>query len=331
MLKYEIDPYNRLVIKGTGRKTLLSRYRKVVEGHFKMEKGNVLSYRVKTPVSKNLNIPHHLTLKGEWSLTKDHDLRLTLDKWGRETLGDKLTFKGNIIETGKNSLLFAVTTKSKEGAQSTYILKLQGSWRADKYNRLTFRVEKEKGKYDILTFYGAWKLNKNHEIIYSYQKAHLIRKSTKIHTLRFKGHWDIMDRARISYIIDKNSESAFNFTTGLGLFKDNHVKYEVGIGLFNRVKRNITLYGKWRIKGRIGLVFDVKYENGKVHSIGFTAESKLTDKDTLLFKLMKEINEDAVGRLELKHKILRGNGEAYLRLLRSKRESAFLAGVGGRW
>ncbi|NQT23343.1 MAG: hypothetical protein HQ579_07925 [Candidatus Omnitrophica bacterium] len=330
-VRYEIDPYNRLVINETGRKTLLPRYRKIVDGHFKIDKNNALSYLVKTPVSKDLNMPHHVKLKGEWSLTKNYDLRLSLDKWERETLGDKLTLQGNIVETGKNSLLFAVTTKSKQGTQSTYILKLRGSWLADKYNRLTFSVQKEKGRHDILTFDGAWKLNKNHQIIYTYQKAELVRKSKKIHTLTFKGYWDIKDRARISYVIDINSDSVFNFTTGLGIFKDNYIKYEVGIGLFSRLSQGVILYGKWRIKRNIGLIFDIKYEGGKIHSIGFSAEAKLTDRELLLFKLKKEAGGDIVGRLELRHKILKGEGESFLRLLKSRRESAIMAGAGYRW
>lgn len=330
-VKYEIDPYNRLVIRRTNQKTLLQQYRIALNGQFKIEKDNVLSYRAKAPLPKHQNIPHHINLKGEWSLDKNHNLVLTLDRLARETLAEKLTLQGSLIETGKNSLLFAVTTKSKEGTQSTYILKLKGLWQADKYNRLIFMAESQKGKYDILTFSGAWNINKRHELIYSYEKADLIRKSTKIHTLTFKGHWDIKEKSRISYVIDKSSDSVFNFTTGIGIFKDKYIKYEVGIGLFNRIERSITLYGKWRIDRKTGLIFDIKYGNGKIYSIGFTAETRLSDKDTLLFKLTKEINEGTVGRLEVKHKILKGDGEAYLRLLKTKRGSALFIGAGHRW
>ena len=142
--RYEIDPHNRLVVSQSGRKSSLPRFRKVLEGHFRVDKNNSLSYHIKAPVPQDTNIPHQVKLRGEWSLTKKHDLRFTLDKWRRQTFGDKLTLQGNIIDIKKNSLLFAVTTRTKAGTQTTYILKLRGSWQADKHNRLTFRMRKER-------------------------------------------------------------------------------------------------------------------------------------------------------------------------------------------
>ena len=332
--RYEIDPHNRLVVSQSGRKSLLPRFRKVLEGHFRVDKNNSLSYHIKAPVPQEANIPHQIKLRGKWSLTKKHDLKFTLDKWGRQTFGDKLTLQGHIIDINKNSLLFAVTTRTKEGTQTTYILKLQGSWQADKHNRLTFRMRKERGKYDILTFDGIWKINKRHQIQYQYEKAHLIRKSKKTHTLTFKGHWDIKDKARISYIIDRNTGSVFNFKASLGVFKDRYIKYEVGIGLSHRrepTKKTITLFGKWKIKKNRTLIFEMKYEDNKVRAIAFGADARLTDKDTLIFRLRNDLNEDIGANLKLSHKILKGGGQAYLRALKSKRESAIFAGVSRRW
>ena len=164
-VRYEVDPHNRLVLEKTRRKTLLPRFRKVVDGHFKIDKKNTLSYHVKSPVPRSANIPHQVKFRGKWSLTKKHGLRLTLDKWGRQTFGDQLTLQGDIIDVNKNSILFAVTTRTKEGVQSTYGLRFQGSWQADKHNRLTFRVKKEEGKHDILIFNGIWEINKNHQMM----------------------------------------------------------------------------------------------------------------------------------------------------------------------
>ena len=333
-LRYEIDPHNRLIVSEAGRKAPLSRFRKVLDGRFKVDKNNILSYHIKAPVPRDVNIPHQVKLKGKWSLTGNHDLRLTLDKWGRQTFGDRLTLQGDIIDVNKNSILFAVTTWTKEGIQSTYALKFQGSWQADKNNRLTFRARKEEGKHDILTLSGIWKINKNHQIIYQYEKAQLIRKLKKIHTLTFKGYWDIRDKTRISYIIDRNTKSVFNFRTGLGLFRDDYIKYEVGIGLSQRaklVKQRITLFGKWKIKKNTGLIFEVEYEDRKVHAIVFGAEARLTDKDTVLFRLRNDLNKDISASLKLSHKILKGEGEVFIRGLKSKRESAIFAGSARRW
>ncbi|MFH1406596.1 MAG: hypothetical protein ABIH01_01120, partial [Candidatus Omnitrophota bacterium] len=280
------------------------------------------------------NAPHQVKLRGEWSLSKNHDLRFTLDKWRKEAFADQLTLQGDIIDIDKNSLLFAVTTTTKQGAQSRYILKLEGSWQADAHNRLTFRVKREKARHDILIFDGIWDINKNHHIVYQYEKAQLIRKLKKIRTLIFKGYWDIKDRARISYVMDKNTNSVFDFKTGLGILRDNYIKYELGIGASRRVKpvkRTITLFGTWKIKKGVGLEFEIKYDNKKIQAIVFGAEAKLTDKDTISFKLRNNINKEIGAKIELSHKILKGNGEAFLRLLKSKRESAILVGSSWQW
>jgi hypothetical protein len=333
-VRYEVDPHNRLVIKKTGRKTRLPRFRRVLDGRFKVARDNTLTYHIKAPIPDDIRAPHQVKLRGKWSLTKNHDLRLTLDKWRRQTFGDQLTLQGDIIDVNKNSLLFALTTRTKDGAQSIYALKLQGSWQADRNNRLTFRVKKGKGEYDILAFDGAWEIGKNYQVVYKYEKTQLITKQKKIHTLIFKGHWDIKDKARISYVIDRNTNSVFNFKTSLGIFKDNYIKYELGIGLSRKpkpVKRTITLFGAWKIKKTLGLIFEVEYENKRVHAIVFGAKAKLTDKDTVLFNLKNNLNREIGAELELSHKILKGDGQAFLRLLKSKRESAILVGAGWGW
>lgn len=334
-MRYEIDPHNRLVIEETGRGTSIPHFRRVLDGRFKIGKDNRLIYHIKSPLPYDANIPHQVKLKGEWSLTENHDLRLTFDKWGRQTFGDQLTLQGDIIGVDKNSLLFAVTTKTKEGAQSTYILKLEGSWQADKTNRLTFRVNKESGTYDILTLNGIWEINKNHQIVYQYEKAYLARKRKKVHALSFKGYWDIKDKARISYILDKSTDSSFNFRTSLGIFKDDYIKYDIGIGISQKekpIKRTLTLFGTWQVKKNVGLIFEVGYENKKTHAIMFGADARLTDKDTVLFRLKNDIENKDIGiTLELSHKILKGDGEAFLRVLKSKRGSAVSAGAAWRW
>ena len=78
--------------------------RQVLEGRFRTDGNNELSYHVKAPLSGGEKIPHQIRLKGAWSLTDDHTLRLTLDKSGRETFGDQLTLEG---ERGRQYLIQA--------------------------------------------------------------------------------------------------------------------------------------------------------------------------------------------------------------------------------
>ena len=333
--RYEIDPHNRLVIRKTGRLTHLTDFRQVIDGRFAIGNDNSLLYHVKAPASCGAAIPHQLKLRGIWSLTDNHDLKLTLDKWGRRTFGDELTLQGEIISAQKNTLVFALSTKSKDDTQTTYLLKLEGAWQADKANRLTFRVRKQGGKYDILIFDGIWDIGKNYQMIYQYRKARLTRKVEQVHTLTFKGQWDIKDKARVSYLIEGDTESAFNFDASLGIFKEREIKYEVGIGasyIPKSARHIIRLFGTWKIKRDAGLIFEVRYEDRKIQEIIFGAEARITDNNTISLRLTGgQNNKDIGAELELSHKILKGDGAAFLRLLADKNEAAIMAGAAWRW
>jgi len=323
-VKYEFDPYNRLAVKGSA----LRGARKVLDGQFRISDANTLTYQIKTPVPNGIKAPHQLKLKGEWSLTKEHQLRITLDKTARQTFGGQLTIQGEIIDARKNSLLFAVTTKTKDNTPSIYILEFVGSWQADEHNRLTFRINKERGRFDYLTFDGIWQIDKNYQITYSYHKEQLARKKKELHTLIFQGHWDIKDKARLSYVIDSNSASGFDFKTSVGIFRDNYIKYELGIGL---LRKTVTFFGEWKIKKNIGLIFEVKREARKIQAITFGAQARLGDKNNLIFSLRNSLNKEIGVELGLSRDIFDGDGQAFLRLLESKKETAMLAGIGWRW
>jgi hypothetical protein len=332
--RYELDPYNRLVLFDGGRSGL-PEFRRVLDGRFKIDKNNNLSYHVKAPLREAEKIPHQIKLKGEWALTDDHNLRLTLDKRGRETFGDEVTLRGDILDAKANSLLFAVTTRKAAGARSTYVLNLAGSWKADENNRLSFRVKKENGASDILTFSAAWEVDNNHGIVYRYEKSDLVTRKKKIHSLAFRGSWDIKDACRISYALDGRTDSVFDFMTSAGVFKEGYIKYEVGIGLAGRLRpkgKTITLFGKWSLKRGAGLVFEVEYGNGRLAAITFGADAELTDKDKVSFRLKDRAgNKGLEATLELSRRIFNGEGGAFLRALKEKRESAIYAGAAWRW
>lgn len=334
-VRYEIDPHNRLSLGGSGEKSDLPKFRQVIDGRFRLDENNNLSYRVKAPLTEDGHIPYQIKLKGEWSLTDDHELRLTLNTQGRQTFGDQITLRGEILDVNKGSLLFAVTTTTKDNTRSIYVLNLGGTWKADENNRLSFHVKKEDGRYDILTFDGAWEISKDHQIIYQYEKARLIRKKRETHALVFKGYWDIKDAVRISYLLGRGTDSSFDFKTSAGVFKEDYIEYELGIGLNGRigpVRRTVTLSGRWNLRKDVGLIFEVNYENNKAKRIVFGADARLTDRDTISFRLRNGTeNRDMGVNLELSHKILKGDGEAFLRLLKSNRESAVYAGAAWKW
>ena len=333
--RYEVDPYNRLVIYEDGTQGDLEKFRQVLDGQFKVDERNNLSYHIKAPLSEDENIPSQVKLTGDWSLTDNHELRLTLDKESRDTFGDEITLQGQILDVDKNSLLFSMMTKTKEGGQSTYVLNIQGSWKADENNRLSFYVRREDGRYDILTFGLAWDMGEDNQIIYQYEKASLIRKKSEVHALIFRGHWDIKDKVRISYILDADTGPAFDFESSVGILEENYIKYNVGIILEREVepvRRVIALSGEWKLKKDAGLSFEVEYENGKIYAISFGADITLTDKDMLSFKLKDSIdNKDLGMTIELSQNILCGYGELFLRALASRREVALYAGAAWRF
>jgi len=271
-LKYEFDPHNRLIARSS-----LRGIRKVLDGQFRISEYNKLTYHIKAPFPEGIKSPHQIKLKGTWALTEDHQLRLTFDKWRRQTFGDQLTIQGEILDVKKNSLLFAVQTTTKDDLPSTYLLELAGTWQADAQNRLTFRVEKENGGSDALTFEGSWQIDENYQITYSYSKEQLTRKLKEVHAIAFQGYWDIQDKSRLSFVLDADSDSRFDFNTTLGIFKDNYIKYELGIGFSSDkqpVKQEITFFGKWMILKNIGLVFQIERENRKLQQIVLARRQK---------------------------------------------------------
>ena len=325
-VRYEIDPYNRLI---------LPKFRKAIDGRFSLDGSNNLIYQVKAPVSAGENIPHQIRLKGDWSLTDGHKLQFTLNKLGRETLGDQLTLEGEILDVDENSLLFAVTTTSKLNTQTTYVLEFGGVWKADKRNRLSFHVKRESGRYDILTLNGTWEIDKRNKIVYQYETANLATKSRRVHTLELDGYWDIKDKYRISYSLGAGTDSSFDFKTSAGIFKESYIKYEIGVGLkgyARPVERVITLFGRWFLKEDVGVVFELKYADKKTREIVFGADFKLTGKDTVSLRLKTSGDDKDMGAtVELSRKIFNGDGEVFLQALVSGREQAIYAGAAWGW
>lgn len=327
--RYEVDPYNRLVRTG------LRKFRQVIDGRFRIDGDNELSYHVKAPLSAAEDVPHQVRFKGSWSLDGDHRLRFTLDKSARQTFGDELTLEGDIIDVRDNALLFAVSTASKDGSRSTYVMAVGGRWKADERNRLSFHVKREGGRVDILTFTGTWEVGKDHRIIYRYERARLMRKKRRSHTLVFSGHWDIRDSLRISYVLSGDTDSAFDFTAEASLFRKDYIQYEIGVRVADRkapAPRTVRLYGTWRLKKETGLLFEVEYEKGEISAIVFGADIALTSNGGVSFRLRNAANKRDLGiTLELSRKILRGDGEAFMRTLASRRETAVYAGAAWRW
>jgi len=154
-IRYEIDPHNRLIYEKTGEESEVPGFRTVLDGNFEIDENNYVTYHVKESQascgerspelaegqSRTTDIPQQVKLRGAWSLDKEHNLVFTLDKWGNQIAGNKLTVESELIDAKDNRLSFALTLKDSEGNNHIYIVKLGGRWQADENNRLSFNIE----------------------------------------------------------------------------------------------------------------------------------------------------------------------------------------------
>jgi len=334
-IKYETDPHNRLVVNAKRGRSYLSRYRRVIDGRFKIKNGNTLTYVVRSPQDVSSKTPHEIDLKGLWSLTKDHDLKIELERSAKSGSEGTLVIVGSIVEAGKNFLRFAVTSKSADDARTTYLLELSGSWQADSGNRLTFRIAKGLEFSGILTFYGAWDINKDNLLVYRYEKRTGLNKTGNLHEVIFKGRWDITQTLGLTYTIDRKSNSSFNFRSGLASFKKDRIEYEIGVGYSNKLRpriKTVIIYGRWAIRPGSALSLEVEAADGRLYSLNFNAQASLTDRDTVIFQFKASPDmRDKSASLELSHKVLGGQGEAFIKYLKSIEAHSVFVGMTKPW
>jgi len=251
---YEIDPFNRLIIGSLpgARKSGVKKFRQVVNGRFMTDENNALFYEVNK--SSGIDIPQKIKFSGKYSLDKDHNLVFTLNKWNNQCECNRLTLKTKLIDAKSNEIAFLINSKAGENKSLGCIIKLYGSWQADKNNRLTFGIERNRDDTDSLVLSGAWEINKNNEIVYKYGEESQI--------ITFRGSWGISERRRINYELDKNINSGFNFRSTLGTLvskgKEKSLAFDIGIGISKakKLKRRIILSGRWKIAGDKKLILE---------------------------------------------------------------------------
>lgn len=322
-IRYEIDPHNRLVIIG------LNKFRTVIDGEFELRPDHSLVYHVKK--SDSIDIPQQIKFKGTWLLDENHNLIFTFDKWNNQVQGNRLILKSDLVSASGNELVFSVETKESAPSRvSSYLLKFGGIWQADKYNRLTFNVEKESGSADVLTLQGIWAVNKQHEIIYSYTRVLKGTKEKIENAIVLRGHWDIAEKNRLAYTLNHDIASELSFKVAFQEAEKNFLKYSIGIGAASR-RKSIALFGTWKLDKDLGLMFEVEYEKGRIQEIMFGADCRWKDGYSLDFKLKNKLNEGLGIEIVLSKQIFKDQGEAFIRAIKSKEEISIVAGVGVRW
>lgn len=238
---YVLDPYGRLIVNRQGRKSNVKRFRKVLNGRFKVGPGNNLYYEVYKPQQGE---PQKIGLSGKYSLDKQHNLVFSINKWNNKYAKRGSRLRAKLIGATGSELLFTVGTKTDKNKRSFYVMTLNGAWQIDKRNRLTFGVKKEDDSIDSLTFFNAWSINKNNEIEYSYGKGQ--------DAIVLKGKWDIKDKNELKYTIAGTKNSALKIASSLArlipVSKNAYVKFEVTIDITcaKKIKRKLSFMCKYK-------------------------------------------------------------------------------------
>jgi hypothetical protein len=270
-------------------------------------------------------------LKGKWEIDHKHEIRYQID--GSKEYAD---FKAKIIDVKPAELTVYVTRVQHEQRKGGRIYRLKGQWRLDPQNRITFEVRRNKVASDALTFKGAWNINKNHEVTYTYLEETLKTKRKITRTLTFSGHWDLGDKNRLTYYIQRNDQSYFRvrgaFQTKSILAKKGEIRYQYGIELEKHVKtQTLILFGKWKYSRQLGLKFEIQYKNSKKRAIAFGAEYSFDSRTSLGANLKGRKDEKLGLELILTRGIPQNNGEAFIRYLKSQDESRIESGLKFRW
>ena len=268
--------------------------------------------------------------KGTWELTPNHELQ-----YRAEGLDEEIKFRGSLIATEPDALVFSITEKQKDQKIITSIAKLTGSWKLNPKNQITFEVEKESGKNDTLTFQGGWKVNDTHEVIYTCEQINLKTKQKETQELLFKGYWDISEKNRLTYLFSADSNSTFRFRgafqTKSILAKKGEIRYQAGVEVQGKRQiQTITLFGKWVVSRDLNLNFEIEYQDGKKF-ITFCGEYNLDGERQIAVNLKSQEGKPLGIELILTKDIFNGDGQAFIRLQKSLEESSIEAGVKFVW
>ena len=269
---------------------------------------------------------------GQWSLTPNHELKLLLRREKNQPFRESVTVQGKMISVDAGELVFAAHGMTEEGRTETRLVKLEGVWRADDENRLTFQVKKQEPEAP-LTFQGAWEIGKHHELLYRYQKKDPLTGAKKEESLSFRGAWEIHEKDHLTYTLDVDGKSRFDFQASLQspnlLAKKGEIRYQVGIRLKGQktLLRDVALFGKWKVSNDFSLSFEVEYDEGRRRAISFKTSNRVGEKNELIFALKDQRGNGLGVEVTFTRDFFEGDGKAFLRLYQDAVESRIEGGV----
>ena len=284
-VRFQFDEANRLTVQERLRPV------RVVEGRVTTDPQNRLVYRVDAAGrAGEPEAPHAFALAGDWSLTSEHGLALTLrERGGGGT--QRLYVNGALTGATANALIFTLargTSGADDGGGRR--VALAGRWRADARNRLVFLVQKADGSEDRLTLQGGWELDEHHALLYRYRRRSPAGRGGEEHAVVFEGAWDIPGADRLVYRLAGSSSSAFEFRASLRtrslMAGADRLVYDVGVGLSSGLRRRrVSLFGTWKLNRDLSVTFEIPYAGGRVQAVRFEGAVALSRRDRLSLAL----------------------------------------------
>ncbi len=326
--RFSVDNSNRLVINRANVKI-------VPDGRFTISVDNGLAYWLNEPQAwrRKYGLAQEIKFEGNWKLNDNYDLELDLSQNNRKSFGEKIVLKGEIFSTDRDTLVFELRSQDKTGRSEFQILKLSGSWQSDRENSIIFLANKKENS-DTLKLGVGWKLNKGQQIVYTYEKTNLKTKVKDTRILTFSGSWEISRNNVLTYLFSAGSRSRFDFRAQIETPtiypQAGKIKYRLGAGIKNdnfEPGKIITLYGAWKFKRALGLVFEMDYGKNDVRSLEFGADINLTRKDKVILSLVSRQRQPLGINVTFSHRFLKKlDGEAFLKFKSLREESGIEAG-----
>ncbi|MEA3489155.1 MAG: hypothetical protein U9R44_02285 [Candidatus Omnitrophota bacterium] len=275
-----------------------------------------------------------LLLDGKWSLTPEHDLKFRVSGTDSPFAGRTIILRGDVERVKGSGLTFRVRSCDAVSGTRSCTIELKGKWRADGNNRITFNVAGSRGRYDVLRFQGAWRLNRRNELIYRYTRTALRTRTRREKTLVFRGYWDL-ERRRIVYRIEGSNDSFFSFKAAIQSKSlraaDGSIKYQVGIKYSRRrVYRQrvqvVTIYGLWKLGKDLSVRFEVLCSGNKRRRITFQAEKMIGENGAVTVSL-KTARGEKLGVEVRFSKAFSNDAELFVALGRQGRDVRIIGGV----
>lgn len=276
-------------------------------------------------------------IEGNWQITPGHEIQYRRHRRGlRSPPEEEIALKGSLVAAEETGLVIQAWERREGGELVSRLLTLRGRWEADAHNRLNFLVERQSDRTDRLTLVGGWEIGANHELLYRFTRRHLKTKERDLHTLTFRGTWDVTEANQLTYVLDRDSDSAFRFRgtfqTKSLLAKTGQVRFQAGIQVEGRRRvQTVVLFGKWKLSRDLSLELEVPYGDGAVQGIDFGATFELGTQGTIRGRLLARRGEPLGVEVLFTRSFLKGRGEAFARLRRHLEESAVEAGLRVPW